>query len=181
MKQTVPQSIKAGGVGVLLTDTLYGIVGSAFDKEAVAWIYYVKKRSPKKPLIVLLSESSDLALFGIRPTQAQHEILEAVWPGPVSVVLPCRAKQFSYLHCGQGGVAFRVPKKKSLRALLKKTGPVVAPSANPEGEVPAKNITEAKRYFGDLLDFYLSSGTVLGGKPSRLISLAKDGTIKTLR
>lgn len=181
MKKNIVQIIAAGGVGVLLTDTLYGVVAGAFDPEAVLWVYHAKKRNAKKPVIVLISDIADLALFGIRPTKPQQEILAQIWPGPVSVALSCKAKKFAYLHRGKNSLAFRVPAKKSLRVLLKKAGPLVAPSANPEGKPPAKNIAEAKKYFGSLLDFYVGEGTVRGQKPSALISLAKDGTIKTLR
>jgi L-threonylcarbamoyladenylate synthase len=167
--------LKDNGIGVLPTDTLYGIVGSAFSKKAVERIYKVRGRNPKKPCIILISSINDLKKFGISQSliRANRRIVENVWPGKVSVVFPLpkeAQKKFSYLHRGTKALAFRLPKKKSLIALLKKTGPLVAPSANPEGKKPAETITEAKKYFGDKVDFYLFEGKKTG-KPSKIISL----------
>ena len=64
-----------------------------------------------------------------------------------------------------------MPKSKQLISLLKKTGPLVAPSANPEGEKPAETILEAKKYFGNQIDAYVSAQKRLSGKPSTLVSL----------
>jgi len=177
--------IKDGGVGVMPTDTLYGLVGSAFSKNAINRIYKLKKRSKSKKLIVLISAMAEIGKFGTKLTNVQSSTLNKVWPHsalatrgkpePVSVVL--------------NDIAFRLPAKKSLIEILKKTGPLVAPSANPKGLKPAENITQAKKYFGKVLpfgedlggvDFYLPGGT-LKGKPSALIKIKKNGEIEVLR
>ncbi len=162
--------IKKDGVGVLPTDTLYGIVGSAFSKRVVERIYALKGRNTKKPFIVLIHSILDLKKFGIKIAPAQKKILDSVWPGPVSVILPCPQKKFEYLHRGTKSLAFRLPKNRMLREILKKTGPIVAPSANPEGLPPAATVAEARKYFGGSVDFYLAGGRKVG-KPSKIISL----------
>jgi len=68
--------------------------------------------------------------------------------------------------------AFRLPRPKKLVDFLKKTGPLVAPSANPEGLKPAENITQAKKYFGSNVNFYLA-GKTLKSEPSVLIEINK--------
>lgn len=161
------------------TDTLYGLVGSAFSKKAVARIYKLKKRNPKKPLIILIESFRDLARFGVKPDAKIKKILQKVWSGKISVILPCRNKKFLYLHRGINTLAFRLPAKKSLRALLRETGPLVAPSANPEGLPPARTIREAKKYFGDTVDFYIDGGT-FSSQPSTLIAI-KGGNITMKR
>jgi L-threonylcarbamoyladenylate synthase len=171
--------IKSGGVGVLPTDTLYGLVGSAMDKKTVARIYRLKKRTPKKPCIILISKINDLKKFSVKINKTEKAILERLWPGKVSVVLPCPERKFFYLHRGTNSLAFRLPAKKSLLALLKKTGPLLAPSANLESFPPAKNLAAAKKYFGDGVDFYIG-GEKLESKPSTLITL-KNGALKVLR
>lgn len=154
--------LKRGGVAVMPTDTIYGIVGSALKQRAVERIYRVRKRKSSKPFIILISSLHDLAKFGIKPDARAKVFLKKIWPGPISVILPCPRPKFRYLHRGTKTLAFRVPKPKALRALLKKTGPLVAPSANIEGELPALNIKEAKGYFGDKVDVYVD------GKPKRV-------------
>jgi L-threonylcarbamoyladenylate synthase len=170
--QPLVQKIKSGAIGVMPTDTIYGLVGGAFSQKAVARIYRLRRRPPNKPFIVLISSILDLRKFGIRLSKRQNYFLKKVWPGPVSVILSCPSKKFFYLHRGKNSIAFRLPKKKWLRRFLKKTGPVVAPSANIAGLPPAETITEAKKYFGDKVDFYLNGGK-LANLPSVLVEIKR--------
>lgn len=152
------------------TDTLYGLVGSAFNENTVARIYKLRKRNLRKPMIILIGSLADLKLFNLRIPRGTKKILREIWPGKVSVILPCPAKKFSYLHRGKNSLAFRLPQKAGLIKILKATGPLVAPSANFEGEPPAKTIKEAKRYFGNKVDFYLDGGKI-NFAPSTLIEI----------
>ncbi len=70
-----PEILKAGGVGVLATDTIYGIVGSALSKKTVERIYSLRKRNLKKPMIVLIGEITDLKFFGIKLNNEERKIL----------------------------------------------------------------------------------------------------------
>lgn len=194
MTKSVTDILKAGGIGVIPTDTIYGLVGSALNQETVERIYQVRKRSPDKPSIILISSIEDLKLFGIKPNPKTLEILNRYWPGQISIVLPLDSEDkegldsrslrlratlvdslrgndkgfkddkenyFEYLHRGTGTLAFRLPAQAGspetaqLLEILKEAGPLVAPSANPEGQSPAQDITEAKKYFGNKVDFYL--------------------------
>ena len=160
------------------TDTLYGIVGSALNKKAVARIYKLRKRDLRKPMIILVSSIADIEKFGVILNPKSLILLRKLWPGKISVILPCPSKKFFYLHRGKKSLAFRMPAKKSLIELLKITGPLVAPSANWEGLPPAKTIKEAKKYFGDKvypeqgrrIDFYVDGGE-LKSLPSTLVEL----------
>jgi len=165
-EKEIVQIIKSGGIGVMPTDTIYGLVGSAFSRKAIERIYKIKKRNKNKKLIILISSINDLKKFKITPKSVQSSTLNRFWPGKTSVIL--------------GGIAFRLPAKKHLQEILKQTGPLVAPSANPEGLAPARNIQEARKYFKNKVDFYLA-GRVGGGEPSALIEIQKDGRIKVLR
>ncbi len=175
--------LKREQVGVILTDTIYGLVAPALSKKAVERIYRLKGRDRKKPFIVLVSGDRDLKTFGIRLTGPEKKRLCAMWSArPTSIILPVPLKKFAYLHRGTNSIAFRMPGTKkgaSLRRLLRSTGPLVAPSANPEGEQPAGSILEAEAYFGAKVDFYVDGGKKRG-KPSRLVDITAEGP-KTLR
>lgn len=175
----VAETIKKEGVGVLPTDTLFGLVGSAFSKEAILKIYKIKERNPKSPFIILISSIGDLEKFNIKLDENSKIFLQKNWPGKTSVIFDCPDKKFEYLHRGTKSLAFRFPNKSNLVNLIKKTGPLVAPSANPEKERPAQNITEAQKYFADQVDFYVL-GKVSSNLPSTLIEI-KNGKIKVLR
>ncbi len=179
--------LKNDGIGVLPTDTLYGIMGSAFSKKAVERIYKVKGRNSKKPFIILISSLNDLKKFGIiYPVILQTyriDLVKKMWPRKTTIIFPLPKemwKKFPYLHRGTKSLAFRLPRKKSLIALLKKTGPLVAPSTNPESLPPATIIAEAKKYFDNKIDFYISGGRKTGS-PSRIIQIQKTGQVKILR
>lgn len=158
MTKDIIETIKAGGIGVIPTDTMYGIIGSAFNKKTVERIYVVRKRTPTKPLIILISDIKDLNTFKIKVDTELEKKLNKLWPNKVSVILPCKQKKFEYLHRGTNKLAFRLPKDKKLREFIAETGPIVAPSANTEGDRPSKNIKQAQKYFGVNADFYLDKG-----------------------
>lgn len=166
-KNEVIKILNNGGIGVIATDTLYGLVCSAFNKEAVEKIYKLKHRDTKKGLIILISDMTDLAKFGV---DYNLKILNKYWPGPVSIILPVKEDKIPHLVKEAGSLAFRLPNNNDLLEILKQTGPLVAPSANLEGEEPAKNATEAKEYFGNKIDFYLEGGT-LNNPPSKIIRI----------
>jgi L-threonylcarbamoyladenylate synthase len=175
-KQYIPILVRhllSGDAVVIPTDTIYGVAARALDKNAVSKLYEIKLRTPEKPFIILISSVNDLALFGIHPTPTINKHLESHWPGPFSIVLDCPDPKFEYLHRGTNSLAFRLPARPDLIELLNQTGPLVAPSANPEGQPPAKNISEAKAYFDDKVSCYLDAGEITG-KPSTLIVLTGD-------
>lgn len=165
--------INKGGVAVIPTDTIYGVVGDALNQKTVERIYKIKKRTPEKPLIILISGYSDLDKFKIKINSYQKNFLSKYWPGPVSVALPSSSVKLKYLDRGTGYLAFRMPNDKKIRDLVIKANPLVAPSANPEGEDPAINIEMAEKYFGKKIDYYLDEGHVKN-PASTLVLLEKD-------
>jgi len=176
----IAEILKNGGIGILPTDTIYGIVASALDEGAVLKVYELRKRNPEKPFIILISSYGDLDLFGVELSAPVKKVLDKIWPGKVSVILNCESEKFEYLHRGTKTLAFRFPDKKDLIELLKETGPLIAPSANFEGELPALTIKEAENYFGSKVDFYEDAGK-LESLPSTLIKFDADGGLKVLR
>lgn len=171
MKKDNIKILKNGGVGVIPTDTIYGLVGSALKPGTVKRISDIKNRLDGKGFIVLISSIEDLKIFGIELTDINKIFLNKYWPGKVSVIFAV-PKKFEYLDKGQG-LAIRLPDDEDLKEALKQTGPLVAPSANPEGRPPAKNILEARKYFGDQIDFYEDGGN-LESLPSTLVRLNGD-------
>ncbi|HPM08665.1 MAG TPA: L-threonylcarbamoyladenylate synthase [Candidatus Pacearchaeota archaeon] len=165
--------IQNRAVGIMPTDTVYGLVASALDEKAVSKIYKIKKRDENKPFIILISSFKDLELFDIRLERKILNIIKKIWPNKVSVILPCKKKKFFYLHRGKGSLAFRMPKQKKLLNILNKTGPLASTSANLSGQLPAKNIKEAEKYFGRKVDFYIDGGE-LNNTPSTIISIKRN-------
>lgn len=184
----IAELLKAGKIGVMPTDTIYGIVGSALNPDTVEEIYTLRKREKDKPFIILISSIEDLKKFDVFLTKEQRDFLEKNWPNPLSVVLSVRSGRFQFLHRGKNSLAFRMPNNGRLLALLKQTGPLVAPSANLAGAKPVEETEEAKKYFGDKVSFYCLGGKMnkflaspIKSKPSTIIQLYEDGTRIILR
>ncbi|MCK9597062.1 L-threonylcarbamoyladenylate synthase [Candidatus Pacearchaeota archaeon] len=164
----IGEDIKKGLIGVIPTDTIYGIVCSAMNKKSVEKLYKIRKRDSNKPMIILISSIKDLNLFNIK---IDKKIINKYWPGKVSIILP--VENFEYLHRGKNSLAFRLPDNKNLIKVLKISGPIVAPSANTEGNEPAQTIEKAYNYFQDKIDFYVDCGK-LKSRPSKIISLINN-------
>jgi L-threonylcarbamoyladenylate synthase len=166
--------LRNGGIGVMPSDTLYGIMGSALCPEAVEKIYELRRRDKRKPFLVLISSVGDLKIFGVKFADLRKKFCRIIWPGATTVVFPCRFKRLEYLHRGTGTVAFRVPKPLWLRRFLGASGPLVAPSANYEGSPPSLTISGARKYFGNKISFYLDGGKRVG-QPSTVARVSKMG------
>jgi len=178
-KEKIVPILKSGGIGVIATDTIYGLVGSALNPKTVERIYRLRQRDKNKPFIILIGSLKDLTMFGIKLSFGWKRILKKLWPGKVSIIFPCAQNKFRYLHRGGKTLSFRLPADRGLRNLLIAAGPLVAPSANPQGLRPAASIKEAKKYFGGKVDFYNNSGCLVG-RPSTLIEI-KNNKVSVLR
>lgn len=175
-RNSVATLLKDGGVGVLPTDTVYGLVCSAHIKPAVDRLYHLKAREAKPGTLVAAS-IEQLTELGI-----PKRYLSAVahyWPNPLSIVLPV-GTTLAYLHQGTGSLAVRIPHQDSFRQLLEQTGPLLTSSANQPGEPPATNLDEARQYFGDTVDFYLDGGDISENLPSTIIRVVDDA-VEVLR
>jgi L-threonylcarbamoyladenylate synthase len=167
-----------GELVVLPSDTLYGLAASATSPSAVSRVYDIRRREHHKPVITLVSDIQDLANFQVEIAPRTKNVLNKVWPGPVSVIVAADGPALAYIHRGTNSIAFRVPNKPVLRDLIRRVGPVVAPSANLAGDVPATSVEEAYAYFGDAV-WYLDEGP-LTGAASALVDIRGD-ELKVLR
>ena len=167
-------TLKNGGVGIAPADTIYGIFASALNPKVIEHLYdVVKGRDKTKPFIILISKFEDLEIFNIKINDKVSNFLKKVWPGKVSVVLECNDEKFTYLHRGKRSLAFRVPDRADLVETLSKTGPLVSTSANLEGEPTITTIDEAKKIFGDKVDFYEDGGEIIS-VPSTIVTISND-------
>lgn len=177
--QGLIKSLSADGVAVLRTDTLYGIVASVASETAVQKIYDLKQRQTDKACIVLIATESQI-LPGTQWDEAHQRLADKYWPGPVTIISPVDASVPTFVTRGHDSLAYRLPNLPNLQALIEKTGPLIAPSANPESQTPAATIEQAIEYFGDQVDFYVDGGRCANTVASRIVRLT-DNKEETLR
>ncbi len=166
-----------GSIGVIPTDTVYGVVARATDPAAVKRLYQLKSRD-NKPGTIIAASIDQLVELGIK--RRYLTAVEQFWPGAVSVIIPSTDPALAYLHQGKMSLAIRIPDDKSLQKLLQSTGSLLTTSANPPGEPTATNIDQAKHYFGDKVDFYIDGGDLSNRQPSTVIRII-DAAIQVLR
>lgn len=168
--------LQQGAVGVIPTDTIYGVVCRAADETAVKRLYQLKSRE-NKPGTIIAANIDQLVELGIKYRYVKA--VEHLWPNPLSIVIPS-GDELAYLHLAQDGLACRIPSDKHLKALLEQTGALLTSSANHPGEPPANTVQEAEKYFTDQVDFYADGGDLSSNKPSTLIRIVDD-EIEVLR
>lgn len=158
-----------GNIAVIPTDTVYGVVARAHDRDAVAVLYALKHRE-HKPGTLVAASIDQLVELGFK--KRYLSAVEQFWPGAVSVITQC-GQELEYIHQGLGSVAVRIPNDSWLQSLLKETGPLLTSSANQPGEPPATTIAEAKAYFGDDVKWY-EDGGIVNREPSTVIRVIDD-------
>ncbi len=172
----ITTALAEGGIAVVRTDTIYGIIARASKMRAVEKVYSVKQRDPSKQCIVLIPGSGS-----VREHSAQIARFSTPDQPPTSVVVPATGEH-EWILRGGNSVAYRVVRDEFLKKVIQAVGPVIAPSANPEGLPPARTIEEAKAYFGDLVDVYIDGGEVPEDvQASRVIKIQPDGTVVVVR
>jgi L-threonylcarbamoyladenylate synthase len=168
--------LKGGGVGLLPTDTIYGLSALALNEKAVGRVHELKQRDDGKPLVVLIGELKQLSELGL--PLAHAELVKDHWPAPLSMIFES-SNIPEWLHKKTRSLAVRLPKHNDLIELIKKVGPVVSTSVNPQSMKPATSAEEAKKYFGNRLDFYVDAGKI-NGQPSTLAKI-ENGKIEIIR
>ena len=174
----VVELLKNGAIGVIPTDTVYGLVTLLNNAGSIERIYQLKDRDVNKRIGTILIND---------PVQIEHltdpsTLLRAqvYWPGPVSVVLPV-PENLHYAHRGHDTLAFRLPHHPSLQNLLAAVGPLASTSANFAGYSPAATIEEAMGYFREAVDFYVNGGDLSSNEPSKIIQFNPIGEVEIIR
>lgn len=174
--QIITSALQNDGVVVVRTDTIYGIIALATSQEAVEKVYAVKHRDPSKQCIVLVARAEDVPAYAT--IIDQYSVKSDL---PTSVIVPATTEPAWVLRGGTT-IAYRVVRDPFLKHVVETVGPVIAPSANPESEPPARTIEEAKAYFGSQVDAYIDGGEVPETvHASRIIEVKPDGSIVQLR
>lgn len=177
------QILRDGGLVAVPTETVYGLAARADSASAVAGIYRAKGRPDFNPLIVHvpdLAAAKRLAEFDERA----HALARALWPGPLTLVLPLRegAALAPAVTAGLPTVALRCPAHPVMRAVLAETGlPLAAPSANRSGAVSPTRAEHVAASLGAKVDLILDGGACAAGLESTIVALRGDGRWQLLR
>ena len=167
------------GLIALPTESFYGLAVAPFDEQALARLWQVKGRSEGKPILVLIGDRSQLGPFVRNIPPAASVLMNAFWPGPLTIVFPAALGLSDAVTAGTGSIGMRLCAWQPLVDLLRRVGPVTGTSANREGIPPPRTAEEVQRNLGDALDLIIDAGPTPGGQPSTVIDVR--GTIHIIR
>lgn len=176
------QALRAGGVVLMPTETVYGLAADAADPRAVAAIYAAKGRPSFNPLIAHVTDLAAAQAFAVLDARAVA-LAQAFWPGPLTLVAPINdaAKVCDLARAGLTTVAVRAPAHPVAQALLEAFGgAVVAPSANRSGRPSPTTFADAWAETGSATAAALDGGACAVGLESTVVALL-DGPARLLR
>ena len=173
-------AVKAGRLVVMPTDTVYGLGCDAFDNQAVASLLRAKHRGPDMPVPVLVGSWNTIEGLVREYSPAARTLVEAFWPGGLSLVVNQAPSLPWNLGDTAGTVMLRMPLHPIAIEILRRTGPMAVSSANISGRPPATTAAEAREQLGESVAVYLDGGPAEKAMPSTIVDLT-DVSPKILR
>jgi L-threonylcarbamoyladenylate synthase len=167
----IDQTVRAGGVVLLPTDTIYGLHALATDQRAADRVADIKGRADTKPFVVLGASLNQLEEIGIDVRPEVRNALRELWPAPLTAILPLSRPIPA--SRGAATLAVRVPALDWLRELLRRTGPLLSTSANRSGEPPIEDPKNLARELQNQLDG-LADGGPSRSEPSTIMDFTGD-------
>ncbi|HYQ68483.1 L-threonylcarbamoyladenylate synthase [Actinophytocola sp.] len=167
-------AVRAGRLVVLPTDTVYGIGADAFSSSAIRALLAAKNRGPDMPVGVLVGSWSTIDGLVLSVPRPARLLIEAFWPGDVSIVLPHAPSLAWDLGNTSGTVMLRMPLHPVAIELLREVGPMAVSSANVSGQPPASTAEAARDQLGESVSIYLDGGPSGDPVPSTIVDLSGD-------
>lgn len=170
----IARTVQSGGVIAVPTETYYGLGVNPFDAQAVGRVRSIKGRPDGKPILILIGDQAQLPDLVTSVPPVAQVLMEAYWPGPLTLVLPASTRLPASVTAGTGTVGVRYTSCVPLAELLRHTGPLTGTSANRSGEPPVQTAAEVERTIGALVDVIVEDGSTQGGLPSTVLDVC-DG------
>jgi tRNA threonylcarbamoyl adenosine modification protein (Sua5/YciO/YrdC/YwlC family) len=160
---------RRGDLVVLPTDTVYGLGCDAFNPRGVAALLAAKGRGRDMPVPVLVGSPETVEGLAYGLSKVARDLVEAFWPGALTVVVRHQPSLAWDLGDANGTVALRMPLHPVAIELLRIVGPMAVSSANRSGSAPATSYAEAEAQLGESVDVYLDAGTSGAAVPSTIV------------
>ncbi len=166
------QAARRGELIVIPTDTVYGLGCDAFSSDAVRRLLELKGRGRDMPVPVLVGSPRTLDGLAASLTQGIRDLVEAFWPGPLTVVVRHAPSLTWDLGDTRGTVAVRMPLHPVAIELLRAVGPMGVSSANLSGQAPTTTLDDAVDQLGDGVSVYLDGGACRQPVPSSIVDVS---------
>ena len=170
--------LKKGGLVAFPTETVYGLGGNALNEEAIEGIYRAKGRPSDNPLIVHIGDVDDLQPLVREISEGAKRLMDAFWPGPLTIILPKSDAVPLKTTGGLDTVAVRMPNHPVALKLLKAAKvPVAAPSANTSGKPSPTCSAHVEEDLIGKIDVIIDGGATGIGLESTVVEVTDDGVM----
>jgi L-threonylcarbamoyladenylate synthase len=171
------EAVRRGELVVLPTDTVYGVGADAFSAQAVAAILAAKGRGREMPPPVLIPNPRTVDGLATHVPVYARDLIEAFWPGPLTLVLYAQSSLMWDLGDTRGTVALRMPEGDTALRLLDEVGPMAVTSANVTGQPPARTVLDAATQLGSAVSVYLDGGPSTAGLASTILDCTDEAPV----
>jgi L-threonylcarbamoyladenylate synthase len=168
------EAVQRGDLVVLPTDTVYGIGADAFKSWSVTALLDAKGRGRQMPPPVLIGSRRTVDGLVYTLPGVAHELMDAFWPGALTIVVEHAPSLQWDLGDTDGTVALRMPLHPVALEVLRTTGPMAVSSANRSGQPPARTAAEAADQLGYSVSVYLEAGPAADTMPSTIVDVTVD-------
>ena len=180
------RTIQRGGVIAFRTDTFYGLGADPFNASAVRRIRELKGREEANPILLLISDLSEVDRFLTHQSEVFKSVATRFWPGPITLVGKARLELPVELTAGTQTIGLRLPNDDDVRTLVRACGgALTATSANVSGRDPARTAAGVADYFPHGIDLLVDGGAATATEPSTVLDLSeprprliREGAIK---
>lgn len=172
-------TLKAGGVIVFPTETLYGLGVDVTNDRAIDHLIELKGRPENMPISIAVRDLHHLEQFA-QVSKIAKRIIENCLPRPITLLLKAKPKVNKKLTAGSKLIGFRFPENEITKLIIQNFGPITATSANLHGSPEPIHLDSALKQFGDKVDIYIDNGPSEIKKPSTVIDVSNN-TIKIIR
>ena len=170
--------LRAGGLVAFPTETVYGLGASVFNASALANVFAVKRRPADNPLIAHVADMEQIEMLAERIPPLCRTLMEAFWPGPLSILLHVRRGLPQELTAGLATVAVRMPRHPLALRLIQETGvPLAAPSANKSGRPSPTTAAHVLEDLSGEIDGVIDGGSCAIGIESTVIEVVGNAIV----
>ena len=165
-------SLVNGNLVVFPTDTVYGVGCNPFIDESISKLFHAKNRDFNKPINVLISDLKMLELLAVNISNAEYKLMEAFWPGPLTIILKKNSNISNKLTSGLDTIGVRMPENKIALTLIEEANiPIATSSANLSSTGSATNLNEISHFFEDTTSFLIDGGPSPIGIASTIVRM----------
>ncbi|WP_024344148.1 L-threonylcarbamoyladenylate synthase [Streptococcus equinus] len=165
--------LQSGGAVILPTETVYGLFAQAMNEDAVEHVYQLKRRPKEKAMNLNVADYDTILAFSKNQPSYLKKIYDTFLPGPLTIILQANDRVPAWINSGLSTIGFRIPKHPQTLELIKKTGPLIGPSANISGKESGKIFADIKEQFGNNVTG-LSDDAALTGVDSTILDLSSE-------